>query len=89
VVRVTGELDLATAGRLRAALHHAAGREAGAPAAQLVVDLAEVRFADIVGIRPVAELARDLGPSQVRLRACRPSVRRFLTLAGLGQLLDP
>jgi anti-sigma B factor antagonist len=81
VVRVAGEIDLATAPQLRAALDQAAS----AAPLEVWVDLSDVRFMDSTGIHALLELCNRVP----RLAVICPqgSVRRTLELAGLDGAL--
>ncbi len=87
VARVRGELDLATAPLLHAALAPVTDDPAGL--GLLVVDLAEMPFADLVGLRALLRLRDLLGPAGcvVQLRAAPSAVRRLLGLLGLDEAL--
>jgi anti-anti-sigma factor len=83
MVEARGELDAASAPRLRTAVS-----EAVAGGAVLGLDLGEVGFIDSSGLRVVAEavrLARAAG-SEVRLAAASDSVRRVFELTGVDAL---
>jgi anti-anti-sigma factor len=56
-VRVAGELDLATAGQLRAALSGAKAKSV----TDVVLDLRELVFIDSSGLATILELDRDFG----------------------------
>ena len=86
VVRLQGELDMATAPQLRRVLDAALD----ARPAELAVDLQDLTFADSTGIRVLLEASRraqDAGCSLV-LRSPRRSVRKALRLTGMDQLVD-
>lgn len=82
VVRVRGELDLATTPRFQGAV--------GAPRAdRLVVDLGECTFIDSSAIRALLGAARgqlDAGGSAAVV-AVEPATLRVLEIAGVGQAL--
>jgi anti-sigma B factor antagonist len=83
-IRPTGELDIATAARLEAAL--VADRK---PGDRVVLDLAALEFVDSTGLRAIvrgAEAARRNG-WELRLRPGPPPVQRVFEIAGvLGAL---
>jgi anti-sigma B factor antagonist len=83
-IRPTGELDIATAARLEAAL--VADRK---PGDRVVLDLAALEFVDSTGLRAIvrgAEAARRDG-WELRLRPGPPPVQRVFEIAGvLGAL---
>jgi anti-sigma B factor antagonist len=85
VVVVLGELDLATAPRLRSVL----GAEVAAGRNDLVVDVVGVEFIDLSGVWALldfAERAKDKG-GRLRLQAPSRPVRRMLELLGLHDTL--
>lgn len=80
-VRVSGEVDCADAYLLRAFLQGCVAATAAAD--DLEVDIAEVGFLDVAGLRALVEAAQDLGSSRaLALRGARPLVRRVLALTG-------
>lgn len=82
VVRVEGELDLATAPRLIDALGEARARESAVP---LVLDLERVTFMDSTGVRSLLEverMRRDTG-RPVALLSPSAAVTRVLDLVEL------
>jgi anti-anti-sigma factor len=86
-VRVTGEVDLATAPRLRAALQAAVGT--AYPPMEIAVDLAGVTFIDAVGIGVLiagrnAARAAGVGFS---VRSPQPLVVRVIDVLGLAETL--
>jgi anti-anti-sigma factor len=84
-VRVTGEVDFADAHLLRAFLRGcvAATASGADDGGDLDVDIAEVSFLDIAGLRALVETAQDLGSSRaLAIRGARPLVRRVLELTG-------
>jgi anti-sigma B factor antagonist len=85
LLRVAGELDIATAPRLRAAIERAA-----TAAGLVVLDLGDLDFIDVSGLRVIIDGQQQLGP-RLRLQEPSPPVRRLLDLAGLagGPLRHP
>lgn len=83
VLRLAGELDLATAGHLREHLHRALVQ--GASLRHLVVDVAGLEFLDVAGLNALLEAGPHLASTgaTLSLRRPRPMVRRMLTLLGL------
>lgn len=83
LVRVRGELDLATAPELEAALV-ASDAEAG-----LVVDLSSCTFVDSTSVRVLLELARERASNGGRTAvvASDPGVLRVLEITALDRLL--
>jgi anti-anti-sigma factor len=86
-VRLVGELDLATAGQVAAAV--AELRAAGF--ASLVLDLSELTFLDSSGIRVIVEAQQAAERDRVSFTVVPGprSVQRALTLAGVADLLFP
>jgi anti-sigma B factor antagonist len=82
VLAVTGEIDLATAPRLREAV--AAAFAAGA--CELCIDLAETTFMDSSGLHVLLDAAQQAEELDRELTiACPPGpVRRVIEIAGLG-----
>lgn len=81
VIRLSGELDCATADQLRDAI-----REAGDTAKRLTLDLTGLGFIDPAGARPITEAA--CGGHRVTLRGANPTLRRVLTLLELDGLVE-
>jgi len=79
VVRVRGELDLATAPQLDEAL---GGID---PGGHVVVDLSEVGFLDSSGLAVLLQARQRLGAdgAELRLVVSRPSILRVLEVTGL------
>lgn len=80
VVVISGELDAAAAGDLAAEL---AVVLAGQPA-RLIIDLRRVGFIDCAALRVIASAAAFLPAGGLALRRPGPSVRRLISLTGLG-----
>ena len=78
VVRVIGDLDMATAAELHSALSPDSGRP-------IVVDLAETTFMDSSGLN--ALVGAHHSGSVVVLRNPSPVVRRAIDVSGLDQIL--
>jgi anti-sigma B factor antagonist len=81
LVRVHGELDLETAGRLWAHLEPLLARDA-----VVVLDTEHMPFMDSSGLRVLLQAARraaEVGAT-FRLAGLRSSVRRVLELTGVG-----
>jgi anti-sigma B factor antagonist len=76
-----GELDIATAPRLRAAvLRHATARR------EIIVDLAELEFIDSTGVRALVVAAQEARTARAKLTYVRPSDRVSRTLELCGML---
>lgn len=85
-ISAAGEIDLASAGRLRAPLL----AELRDGAETLVLDLGETSFIDSSGVHLVLEVdarARDLGARLVILPG-PPDVQRIFELCGLASVLN-
>jgi anti-sigma B factor antagonist len=78
VVRVAGEIDIATGPRLRAALDQAAG----AAPLEVWVDLSDVRFMDSTGLNALLDLAGRV--PRVAVICPEGNVRRTFDIAGLA-----
>jgi anti-sigma B factor antagonist len=83
---VTGELDLATAPRLRQQLAMLI-EEAHSPA---LVDLSGVSFVDAAGLSPFLAARRSVEPTDVELVLLNPSapVRRLLEITETSELFE-
>ena len=77
LVKVSGELDVASAHYLRAALDDVAGRDIDGP---VVVDMSDLRFIDGSGVRALLDGGHRLGRKGHRLvvRSPQPAVARVL-----------
>jgi anti-anti-sigma factor len=84
VLRLAGELDLATAEQLKEQLKKQAG------SARVVVDLAGLEFLDVTGLNVLLEGHRTLASRGGRLvlRRPRPMVVRLLTLLDLSDAIE-
>lgn len=88
VLAVAGELDAANADALHRALVAAIDQARISQASQLVLDLAEVSFADSSALSALIR-ARAYGAShhvELRLRGLQPVVDRVMTLTGLAKV---
>ncbi|RKS75572.1 anti-anti-sigma factor [Motilibacter peucedani] len=85
-VELAGEIDIASAGCLAAAMERL---EAAAWEAPLVIDVQQVSFADLTLVRFVDELAVVAGRRGLPLRVvgAHGGVRRLLRLVGLDDAL--
>ncbi|MEW6155060.1 MAG: STAS domain-containing protein [Actinomycetota bacterium] len=85
VVRVTGELDVATAPRLQQELQALSG---SAPAL-VTLDLAETEFIDSTGLRAIVVAVKDLRASggDLVVRSPSPSTARLLEISGLSAVV--
>jgi len=85
VVAVHGEVDLATAETLRAAI-----AEALAADGRVVFDLTGVTFLDSTGLAAIAGAfrARGRAPGALAVRGASGSVLRTLSISGIDALID-
>jgi anti-sigma B factor antagonist len=86
IVTVSGELDLASSPQLGEAL----ARLRPAPGARLILDLRELGFIDVTGLRMLLgarDQARDRGTELALVNVPRV-VRRLLSLSGATELLQ-
>jgi anti-anti-sigma factor len=83
---VSGELDIASAPELEAAL----SQLVAGPHDVLVLDLTGLSFVDCAGMRPIRAARRTLEArgGRVVVRHPTPIVERALRLGGLGAALD-
>jgi anti-anti-sigma factor len=78
-LRVTGAVDLTTSGALASTLRLAANW----PGTNLHIDLGELEFIDVAGVRAIVRAAEMLGPGrQLVVERLAPSLRRVFELAG-------
>lgn len=84
VIRISGDLDAQTAGRLDevVASQLAAGRD------EIVMDLAELQFLDSSGLRSMVLARGPAGDGTVVLRSPSSSVLRLLEITGLDDVFD-
>ena len=80
-LHVGGEIDLATAGQFRTALEEALAAEP-----KLVVEMADVVFIDLSGLRVVTEVAETLNGSGPLRLVNAPLLARLIELVGLQDL---
>jgi anti-sigma B factor antagonist len=81
VIRVAGDLDIASVERLRSAVDAAMAERPE----RLTFDVSALRFMDSAGIAVLLGAARDV--SSVRLHGPSPAVRRVVELTGLSEVL--
>ena len=88
VLRLAGELDLATADLLRERVRALLGH--GSSLDKLVLDLAGLEFLDVTGLGALLETRRKLAATgaTLTLRRPRPMVVRMLTLLDLEKALQ-
>ncbi|RSO09096.1 anti-anti-sigma factor [Streptomyces sp. WAC 06783] len=88
VIIVTGPLDIDTVAPLEAALCEAGAgpRDGDGAARPVVVDLAEVEFADSTTVNILLQQHAALG-TRLRLAAPSPGLRRLFELTGLDGVL--
>lgn len=85
VVRVVGEIDLATAPELRDRL-----AEIPSDAGAVVIDLSEVTFLDSTGLSVLVASWKRISEGRehgdIRLVVTRPAIQRVLDVTGLAQV---
>ena len=83
VVRVAGDLDLATVSELEDALSRAD------PVDRLVIDLSECTFLDSSALRAIAQAGRtrESAGEEASLVVSDPGIRRVLEIAALDTML--
>jgi anti-sigma B factor antagonist len=83
VVRVEGELDMATSGDFEEAIAETE------PGSRLVIDLTECTFLDSSAVRVLVETARSVerANGQLSLVARDPGIRRVLEIAAVDTML--
>ena len=88
IVRVKGEVDVATCAVLAASIGRAMEAGRGAPV-DLVVDLARLRFIDVSGIRVLVKAAHQAraGGGTLVLRSPSRTLRRMLGVLHLDAVL--
>jgi anti-anti-sigma factor len=89
VVRLAGELDIATGPLLKQRLQQLTTGSAEPQVRRLVLDLSELAFTDVVGLGVLLHAERELADrgGQVRLRHPAPLVRRVVRLLDLDTRL--
>lgn len=89
VLRLRGELDVATAGRLRVRLNDLLEPARTDPVLRLVVDLSRLPFCDLSGIAVLLEAQNVLAARGGEVVLLRPPLvlRRALSALGLAELL--
>lgn len=85
LLRVTGEIDVATAGLLRCAIHRAATDHQ-----YVELDLSAVTFCDVVGATAIEQAQRQLEARgcQLTLHGIGGPLRRLLAVEGLFSTLQ-
>jgi anti-sigma B factor antagonist len=86
ILTLTGDIDLATTGIVRAAVRRCLGERP----ARLLLDLRSVGFCDVAGVRALQWARREAAaiPAEFGIVAPRPPVIRILTLMDAGDLLS-
>jgi anti-sigma B factor antagonist len=87
VVRIAGELDIATADLAAAYVRDIVSR-AGGP---VIADVSGVRFCDVLGLGALARMARyaEQAGCPFRLASPRPSLAKLIRIAGLSHRFPP
>ena len=86
ILRLGGELDLASAAEFEARL-----AELVASRSETVVDLSELSFMDSTGLALLIAASKqaEAGGGRLSVRAPAPPVRRMMELCGVVGLIDP
>jgi anti-anti-sigma factor len=82
VVRLSGELDIGTAGFVDATLRQLTGERP--PPQRVIIDAEQLTFVDAGGLAPLLAALRSLPPGTLRMRNARPSVVRVLRVLDLA-----
>ena len=87
VVKIAGELDIATAGLAAAYVRHIVSR----PGGPVIADVSAVRFCDVVGLGAFVRMARyaEQAGRPFRLASPGPSLAKLIRVAGLGDRFLP
>lgn len=86
VLRLSGELDCASAPELEAALGNVLRT---GPPHTIVVEASALRFADVVGIGVLIDTAQQLAPAgRLQIRGAGRQIVRLLDLLGHSDLLE-
>lgn len=87
VLVLVGDFDVRSTWQVRAALYELL---ATCASPMIVVDMTEVRSADVFGLKvlAVASLAANRRGQHLVLRGCRPAIRRLLHLSRLMRLVQ-
>lgn len=91
VLRLRGELDITTSALLDAVLDRVLHAKHEPVVRHLVVDMADVRFADAAGLSPVLHARAVLGRREGCVLVRRPTraVRRVLDVLSLQEMVEP
>ena len=88
VLKLTGELDLATSGQLLEAYEAWVPVDGG-----LVLDLTDLTFADSSGLQAMLDIAKRIAPKPLILRQPPAAFRKLLEVTGIenmsGLLVEP
>ena len=83
VIEAYGEIDIASAGELRAMIDSSS--EFGAD--RLIVDLSGIRFMDSSGLNVLIGTARQFGAGSFGVVVSRPSIRGIFSVTGIDKLV--
>ena len=85
ILTLTGDIDVATAGIMRAAVRRCLRERP----ARLLLDMRSVGFCDVAGVRALQSARREAAaiPAEFGIIGPRPPVIRILTLMDAGDLL--
>ena len=85
VIRLDGELDVATAPQLEAVIEDLLGAE---PPEHVVIDAVRLAFADVIGLGILLETAERLQPrGRLEIRGAGRQLTRVVTLLGHPELI--
>lgn len=83
VIEAYGEIDIASAGELRAMIDSSLGIGVD----RLIVDLSGIRFMDSSGLNVLIGTARQLGPGSFGVVVSLPSIRKILAVTGIDNVI--
>jgi anti-anti-sigma factor len=83
VIEAYGEIDIASAGELRAMIDSSRGGGAD----QLILDLSGIRFIDSSGLNVLIGTARHFGSGRFAVIISRPSIRKIFALTGIDSVI--
>jgi anti-anti-sigma factor len=83
-LRLSGELDIASAPRLARAIAELFDTD---PPDSIAIEAEQLEFADVVGLRPLFDLAERLGPGAMQIKGARRPVARVFQLLERTEML--
>lgn len=86
-LHLVGDFDVRSTGSVREAIYAHLAESGGAT---LVVDLSDVEVVDVTALKVLAAATRRASRDglHIRVRGCRPAVRRLLHISRLGRVLE-